>query len=74
MDRADSVDPKKVRDALAGLDADTFFGPIRFDETGKNTAKPVYVIQIQDGKVVTVWPKGPGAQPLRWPTVPFDKR
>jgi branched-chain amino acid transport system substrate-binding protein len=74
MDRADSLDPKEVRDALAGLDTDTFFGPIKFDETGKNTAKPVYVIQIQDGKVVTVWPKGPGTQPLRWPTVPFDKR
>jgi branched-chain amino acid transport system substrate-binding protein len=59
---------------MASLDADTFFGPIRFDDTGKNTAKPVYVIQIQDGKTVTVWPKGPGTKPLRWPTVPFDKR
>ncbi|HEV7535095.1 MAG TPA: ABC transporter substrate-binding protein, partial [Acidimicrobiia bacterium] len=74
IERAASLDPKKVRDALARLDADTFFGPIRFDETGKNTAKPMYVIQIQDGKVVTVWPKGPGTQALRWPTPPFDRR
>lgn len=74
LERARSVDPKKVRDALAGLDTPSFFGPIAFDETGKNTRKPMYVIQIQDGKPVTVWPKGPGTAPLRWPTVPFDKR
>jgi branched-chain amino acid transport system substrate-binding protein len=74
IERAKSVDPKKVRDALAGLDASSFFGPISFDDTGKNTRKPMYVIQIQDGKPVTVWPKDTGTQPLRWPTVPFDKR
>jgi branched-chain amino acid transport system substrate-binding protein len=67
MERADSLEPDKVRDALDDLDVDTFFGPIRFDPTGKNTAKPMYVIQIQDGKVVTVWPRGPLAQPLRPP-------
>jgi branched-chain amino acid transport system substrate-binding protein len=71
---AGSLEPEKVRDALGKLDADTFFGPIRFDETGKNTAKPMSVIQIQDGKAVTVWPQGAGAQPLRWPTVPFGQR
>jgi len=65
MERAGSLEPDKVRDALAGLDVDTFFGPIRFDPTGKNTAKPMYVIQIQDGKVVTIWPRGSLTQPLR---------
>jgi branched-chain amino acid transport system substrate-binding protein len=63
--RSGTVEPDKVRDALAALDADTFFGPIRFDPTGKNTAKPMYVIQIQDGRIVTVWPRGPLTQPLR---------
>ena len=67
MERADSLEPDKVRDALDELDVDTFFGPIRFDPTGKNTAKPMYVIQIQDGKVVTVWPRGALTQPLRPP-------
>ena len=67
LERADSLEPDKVRDALDTLDVDTFFGPIRFDPTGKNTAKPMYVIQIQDGKVVTVWPRGSLTQPLRPP-------
>jgi branched-chain amino acid transport system substrate-binding protein len=71
---ARSTDPKKVRDALARLDTDSFFGRIRFDATGKNVSKPMSVIQIQGGKPVTVWPAGPGAQPLRWPTPPFSRR
>jgi branched-chain amino acid transport system substrate-binding protein len=71
---ARSTDPKKVRDALAGLDTDSFFGRIRFDGTGKNTSKPMSVIQIQDGKAVTVWPVGPRTQRLRWPTPPFSRR
>jgi branched-chain amino acid transport system substrate-binding protein len=69
MERAGSLEPDRVRDALAALDVDTFFGPIRFDPTGKNTAKPMYVIQIQDGKGVTIWPRGSLTQPLRPPPV-----
>jgi branched-chain amino acid transport system substrate-binding protein len=71
---ARSLEPDKVRDALDRLDAPSFFGALTFDETGKNTAKPMAVIQIQDGKPVTVWPATAAAKPLRWPTVPFDKR
>jgi branched-chain amino acid transport system substrate-binding protein len=71
---ARSLEAGKVRDALDRLDADSFFGPLSFDPTGKNTAKPMSVIQIQDGRAVTIWPTSPGAKPLRWPTVPFDKR
>jgi branched-chain amino acid transport system substrate-binding protein len=72
IDRGDSLEPDKVRDALAGLDTDTFFGPLRFDPTGKNLAKPMYVIQIQDGKAVTIWPRGPLTQPLRPITAASD--
>jgi branched-chain amino acid transport system substrate-binding protein len=65
LEKAGSTDPKNVRDSLASLDADSFYGRIHFDETGKNPAKPMYLIQVQDGKLVTIWPKGPGTQPLR---------
>jgi branched-chain amino acid transport system substrate-binding protein len=68
------TDPRKVRDALARLDTDSFFGRIRFDASGKNVSKPMSVIQIQGGKVVTVWPVAPGVKPLRWPTPPFNRR
>lgn len=56
IERADSVDPDRVRDALASLDMMTFFGRIKFDTTGQNTYKPMMVEQIQSGRRQTVWP------------------
>jgi len=74
IEEAGSVDPAKVRDTLAGLSIDTFFAHIQFDETGKNADKPMSVVQIQNGKVVPVWPESDSTQPLLWPTPPFDQR
>jgi branched-chain amino acid transport system substrate-binding protein len=57
LERAQSLDPEKVRDALAETDLETFFGPIKFDDTGRNRAKPMVLTQIRDGKYEVVWPK-----------------
>ena len=45
-----------MRDALAGMDAQTFYGRIKFNEGGQNIGSPVVIEQIMDGKVVTVFP------------------
>lgn len=55
--RAQTLDAEKVRDAIATTDLPTFYGPIKFDETGKNIAKPMVVTQIVDGKYVVVAPQ-----------------
>lgn len=67
VEKAGSTDPVKVRSALASLDTPSFFGPIRFDSTGKNVTKPMGAIQIQAGKVVTVFPQDWAEAPLKWP-------
>ncbi|HVI24531.1 MAG TPA: amino acid ABC transporter substrate-binding protein [Myxococcales bacterium] len=54
--RAGSIDPQKVRDAISKTDMMTFFGPIKFDETGKNTAKPMVLYQVQHGDYKVVFP------------------
>lgn len=64
---AGSTDPDKVRNALAALDEQSFFGPLKFNDKGENVTKPMSVIQIQDGKLVTVWPKDQAAGRLIWP-------
>ncbi|MFN2488906.1 MAG: amino acid ABC transporter substrate-binding protein [Actinomycetota bacterium] len=74
IEDAGSTNPTEVRDAMAGLDTQSFFGPIRFDEEGKNVYKPMQVIQIQKGKVVTVWPQSEGTKPLQWPAPSFEQR
>jgi branched-chain amino acid transport system substrate-binding protein len=54
--RANSFDAQKVRDAIAATDMMTFFGPIKFDMTGKNTAKPMVLYQVQNGDYKVVAP------------------
>jgi branched-chain amino acid transport system substrate-binding protein len=67
VEKAGSTDPAKVRDAIAGLKTESFFGPIKFDATGKNADKPMSAIQIQNGKPVTVFPEEQAKVPLKWP-------
>lgn len=67
VEKAGTTDVKKVRDAMAKLDIDTFFGPIKFNSRGQNVTKPMSAIQIQDGKVVTIYPKDQAEAPLQWP-------
>ena len=67
MEKAGSTDPDKVRDAIAGLDTQSFFGQIKFNDKGQNVYKPMSVVQIQNGKVVTVWPKANAEAQLVWP-------
>ncbi len=54
--RAGSLDQSAVRDALAATDMQTFYGNIKFDETGKNTAKPMVLYQVQNGELKVVAP------------------
>jgi branched-chain amino acid transport system substrate-binding protein len=64
LTRAQSLDPAKVRDALAETDLETFFGPIKFDETGRNRAKPMVLTQIRNGKYKIVLPKWADTEPV----------
>ncbi len=67
IQKAGSTDANKVRDALASLDAPSFFAQLKFDSAGMNSSKPMSVIQIQNGKQVTVWPKSAAEGQLVWP-------
>jgi branched-chain amino acid transport system substrate-binding protein len=74
IEKAGSLDPKAVRDALAALDVVTFYGLLKFDSRGINVYKPMAVNQIQNGELMTVWPTGvQNAQPI-YPTPPWNKR
>jgi len=55
--RAESLDSEAVRDAISATNLKTFYGPIKFDQTGKNIAKPMVLTQIIDGEYVVVAPK-----------------
>jgi branched-chain amino acid transport system substrate-binding protein len=67
VEDAGSADSAKVRDSLASLDTESFFGPIKFDDSGKNVTKPMSAIQIQNGKVTTIYPEEQAEAKLEWP-------
>ncbi len=67
FERAGSLDKDKVRDALAATDLATFYGQIKFSEAGNNTAKPMVLRQIQDGKYNVVAPTAFASHKLEWP-------
>ena len=72
--RAGSLDKEKVRDALAKTDLMTFYGPVKFDETGKNVAKSMVMYQVQHEDYVVVAPsKWAEGKPI-YPAPPWDKR
>ncbi|WP_293211509.1 amino acid ABC transporter substrate-binding protein [Parvibaculum sp.] len=74
FERAGSLEPDAVRDALSETDIMTFYGPIKFDETGKNVSKPTVLFQVQDGKYVVVYPQEFAEAEFRWPTPSWSER
>jgi len=74
MAKAGSLDPGAVRDALAALDADTFYGKIKFDSRGVNIYKPMAVEQIQKGVHETIWPADAANAKALYPLQPWGKR
>jgi len=74
IEKAGDLDPKKVRDALAGLDVMSFYGQLKFDDRGVNIYKPMVVEQWQDGKKLTVWPGEVAQTKVQFPTPAWDKR
>ena len=67
IEAAGSTDTGAVRAALRELSADTFFGPIDFDERGVNTAKPMGTVQVLDGRIVVVAPEEAATAQIQYP-------
>jgi branched-chain amino acid transport system substrate-binding protein len=74
IEAAGTLDMDAVRQALFDLDIMTFYGPINFDETGKNVAKPMGSIQIQDGEINVVAPAEAAVTDLLYPMLPWNER
>jgi branched-chain amino acid transport system substrate-binding protein len=74
LERAGSLNPEKVRDALAATNMQTFYGNIKFAPTGQNTAKPMALRQIINGKYFVVAPAKWAERPVIFPKPKWSKR
>lgn len=67
IEQADSLETDKVREALRAYTGTTFWGPTKWDETGKNMAGASVTFQIQNGEIQTVWPKAAATAAPEYP-------
>ena len=79
INRAGSTRPEAIQKALQqtnipGADLIMPWGGIQFDATGQNTKGAGIIVQVQDGKYVTVWPFDLASKDVIWPMPPWDKR
>ncbi len=74
IENAGSTDMDAVRQALFDLDVVTFYGPINFDDTGKNAGKPMGAIQIQDGEIFVIAPEEAAVSELQFPMPAWEDR
>ncbi len=56
VEAAGSLEPQKIRDAIAALDVATFFGHLKFGPNGQVTTLEPPVFQIQDGRPLVLHP------------------
>jgi branched-chain amino acid transport system substrate-binding protein len=74
LQRAGTLDVEKVRDALAATDMQTFYGNVKFDETGKNIAKPMVLYQVQDKQFKVVAPSKWASAKVVYPAPAWSER
>jgi branched-chain amino acid transport system substrate-binding protein len=78
IEKAGTLDPKKVREALASLDVMTFVGRLKFNPDGSRGNPPLYAVQVmtKDAKPhpAFVFPKESAETAPVYPRPPFDKR
>jgi branched-chain amino acid transport system substrate-binding protein len=67
LQRAQSLDPEKVREAITKTDMKTMCGGVKFGPDGSNPGKDMVLRQIQGGKYKVVYPSEVAAASLVYP-------
>lgn len=76
MKKAGSVDRNAVRDALASLDVEIFYGHVKFTPQGDGDPKLLgpLMTQRQKGEIVVIYPKAAATAAPIYPSVPWQDR
>jgi branched-chain amino acid transport system substrate-binding protein len=75
IEEVGEIDDEAINDALHTMEATTVFGEYAVDpDTGMQTGKRIYVLQIQNGERHIVWPEEFATAELIFPTPAWDER
>ena len=67
-------DRVKLMEELHRMDLMTFYGRVHFGADGANVAHPPVAVQVQDGKLMNVFPAYAAESAPRYPMTPWSKR
>ena len=73
IEAAGSLDPKQVRNAIAGISFDSLYGHIKFSGAGQ-ISLPQTVVQVQGGKVVPIYGQKGFLNKPEYPMPAWSKR
>ena len=68
------ADRVKLMEELHKIDAMTVYGRIKFAPDGANVDHPPIAVQVQNGKLTTVFPKDAAEKPVLYPAKPWKER
>jgi branched-chain amino acid transport system substrate-binding protein len=79
INRAGSTKPEAIQKALieTNIPGDQLIMPwkgVKFDAAGQNILGSGIIVQVQDGKYVTVWPFDLASKDIIWPMPKWDQR
>jgi branched-chain amino acid transport system substrate-binding protein len=79
INRAGSTKPEAIQKALQetkipGSQLIMPWGGIEYDATGQNKLGAGIIVQVQDGKYVTVWPFDLASKDVAWPLPAWTQR
>jgi len=74
IERAGTLNPEKIRDAIAATDMMTVTGPVKFNPDGTNQKSLGPLAQWQNGKQEMVFPLDLATEPLVYPMPEWSKR
>ena len=74
LEKCSRLDTGEVLQNLRQLNIDTFYGKIKYDARGMNIGHKMALVQIQEGRMVTIWPPDAAAQTVRYPLIKPSKK
>ena len=74
LEQANTLNAAEVLQNLRATDTETFYGKIKYNHNHMNIGHKMALVQIQDGKVATIWPPSVATNTARYPLDPASER
>ncbi|BCL62354.1 branched-chain amino acid ABC transporter substrate-binding protein [Desulfomarina profundi] len=70
LEKCNSLNALEVLNNVRNLDVETFYGRVKYNSSGMNIGHKMALVQIQQGKMKTIWPLEAAQSTIMYPLVP----